>query len=640
MKKLIQTVLKVMQVVAATAMLSALLPMSPAAANVEANIGTNFDEAALYSPVVSRSFANTMEVDVDDEGNIYTASVALQTQDLTHTRQLGVSETYAVGRGVKHGNNLIVTKVDKNGALVWAWELRAVSGKKQFGWWNDIAVAPDGTVHVVGYYKGFGHAWHHKAGDTPRPSINEDGTLIAGDYIMDYTPTQSLGQWVTINADGTTRHIKGLKATTSSYFESIDVDSNGDVLIAGRNHGQTWMDMNDHTGVTVNSSDTTPYIGKYEANGDLIWSRRLNKCGDYDHSSAWDATFTSDGRIAVVGAYSGTPTWSCAPDGGVVEGKEGPSSILGNSFPNHVTLGMRSYMAFMTSDGAMEYAREIGSVTQRSAAQQIVEHPVTGDLFILGIWENTIANPDDCGDGTPTDDRWFFAPAIPSADFPLIGDHSRFTRVGGVEPCSAHEPGNRNHDHYVLHTDSLGNLKNHKLLDVHLEKVYGPSLAINSDGSELAIVDSGIPESKRGLDHAKSGGSNGWVVALATSDLSENWRWINQNYTDPLLDASKVSKYSFSWTHGVAYGPEDKVHVAGRTQWSTLFGTTATGTDGTQIKTTLANTDAFVARYTLDGLLDNGVPPEVPQVAPDGYSIITPQTFQDDDGTYLIGPGG
>ena len=641
MKKLIQTVLKVMQVVAATAMLSALLPMSPAAANVEANIGTNFDEAALYSPVVSRDFANAMQVDVDDEGNIYTASTVLQTQDLTHARNMGVTEALAVGRGVKHGNNLVVTKVDKDGQLVWVWELRAVSGNKQFGWWDDIAVAPDGTVHVVGYYKGFGHAWHHKAGDTPRPSINEDGTLIDGDYIMDYTPTQSLGQWVTINADGTTRHIKGLKSKTSSYFESVDVDSNGDVLIAGRNHGQTWMDMNDHTGATVNSDETTPYIGKYEANGDLIWSRRLNKCGDYKHSSAWDAKFASDGRIAIVGAYSGTPTWSCAQDGGKVVGRPGPGAYeLGHSFANHLTLGTRSYMASMTSDGAVEYVREFGSVTQRSSAQQIVEHPVTGDLFILGLWEDTITNPDDCGDGTPTDDRWFFAPAKPSADFPLIGDHSRFTRSGGVELCSAHEGGGVNDDHYLLHTDSLGNLKNHKLLDVHLEKVYGPSLAINSDGSEIALVDAGVPQSAASLAVGKSGGSNGWVVALDTSDLSENWRWINQNYTDPLLDDSKVDKYAFSWTHGVAYGPEDKVHVTGRTQWSTLFGVTANGTDGTQIKTTRANTDAFVARYTLDGLLDNGVPAEVPQVAPDGYSIITPQTFQDEDGTYLIGPGG
>jgi hypothetical protein len=47
-----------------------------------------------------------------------------------------------------------------------------------------------------------------------------------------------------------------------------------------------------------------------------------------------------------------------------------------------------------------------------------------------------------------------------------------------------------------------------------------------------------------------------------------------------------------------------------------------------------------VVRYDLDGNVDVGEPDEVPQVAPDGYGIITPEAIQDDDGTYLIGPGG
>jgi hypothetical protein len=190
-----------------------------------------------------------MEIAVDDEGNVYTASATFQGNKLIHNRQLGVSETYAVGRGTVAGDNLVVTKVDKDGQMQWVWELRRTVGGH--GWWDDIAVASDGTVHVVGRYKGLGHAWHHKAGDPIRESVDENGMLIDGDYIMDYQPLSAHGQWVTINSDGTTRHIKVLKASTSSYFESVDVDSNGDVLIAGRNHGQTWMDMNDHTGPTV-----------------------------------------------------------------------------------------------------------------------------------------------------------------------------------------------------------------------------------------------------------------------------------------------------------------------------------------------------------------------------------------------------
>ena len=300
---------KIIRALAATAVLAVifpLLPASQASANVAPYIGTDFAEAALFSPVTSRDYGVGMEVAVDDEGSIYTASVLNQTPKLTHVRQLGVTEDYVVGRGTVQGENLVVTKVDKDGQMQWVWELRRTVGGH--GWWDDIAVASDGTVHVIGRYKGLGHAWHHKAGDPVRPSVNADGSLIDGDYIMDYQPTKGNGQWVTINPDGTTRHIKILKASTSSYFESIDIDNNGDVLIAGRNHGHTWMDMNDHTGPTVLSKLTTPYIGKYKANGDLVWSRRLNKCGTYDHSGAWDAKFISDGRVAVSYTHLTLPT--------------------------------------------------------------------------------------------------------------------------------------------------------------------------------------------------------------------------------------------------------------------------------------------------------------------------------------------
>ncbi|MCX8278560.1 MAG: hypothetical protein OTJ43_09895, partial [Dehalococcoidia bacterium] len=474
-KTCLKKMLRVFATLVVTTLMLPLIPASPVSANVAPYIGTNFDEAALFSPVTSGDYSTALAVAVDAEGSIYTASVAGQTTNPLNNRQLGVSEDYAVGRGTVGGDNLVVTKVDKNGQMQWVWELRRTVGG--YGRWDDIAVASDGTVHVIGRYKGLGHAWHHKAGDPVRPSVNADGTLIDGDYIMDYRPTKGNGQWITINPDGTTRHIKILKAGTGSNFESVDVDSNGDVLIAGRNHGHTWMDMNDHTGPTEFSKLTTPYIGKYKANGDLIWHKRLNHCGAFDHSGAWDAKFTSDGRVVVVGAYSGIPTWACT-DAGNVTGRPAPGSYeLGSSFSNHLTLGMRSYMAFLDdSNGDVEYAREIGSDTQRSSAHKIVEHPVTGDLYILGLWENTINNPDDCGD----EDRWFFAPAIPNADFPLIGDHSRFTSNGGVKPCSAHEGGGVNDDHYLLQTDSLGNFKALKLLDVHLEKVYNPVLAINS----------------------------------------------------------------------------------------------------------------------------------------------------------------
>ena len=154
----------------------------------------------------------------------------------------------------------------------------------------------------------------------------------------------------------------------------------------------------------------------------------------------------------------------------------------------------------------------------------------------------------------------FPRPTIPSPDFPLIGDHSRFTRNGGVIPCSAHEGGPKNDDVYLLHTDKWGNFKNVSFIDPHLEKAYRPAIAINSDGSEIAVVGSGIPASAASLTGPELRGSNGWVMTIDPDTLKEKWRWINKQ----AWHGDDTDKYQWSWIQDVTYGPEDKVHAVGR----------------------------------------------------------------------------
>ena len=621
---------KIMRAITATFLLAVifpLLPANPVAANSTSAIGTTFEEAALYSPVASRDWANTMATTVDDSGNIYTASVVRHTQSLLHTRQLGVNENYVVGRGVRDAPNLVVTKVDKDGQMQWVWELRAVAAGT-FGWWRDIAVAPDGTVHVVGYYKGRGDAWHYKAGDDPRPTVTDSATLIKGDWEMPWEYPKTNGQWVQINPDGTTRNINRLKSQGSSFFTSVDVNDVGQVLIGGRYQGQTWFNMKDHSssGWKESCRQTCPFVTMYEAGGAFKWGKRFNHCPGDEHSAVWDAKFGADGRIIVVGGYTGEATWNCNPEiTSVGMGARG----LGNGFATKLHTGSRSFMAFFNaSNGQIQYAREFGSPTQRSNAIAVVEHPTNGDLYTVGLWENTKTS---CGDG----DKWFFAPTIPSANFPLIGDHSRFTRDGGFVGCGAHESGPKNDDVYLLHTDKWGNFKNVSFLDPHLERAYSPAIAINSDGSELAIVDSGIPISASSLTSIEARGSNGWVMTVDSSTLVENWRWVNKQ----AWHGDDTDKYQWSWTHDVAYGPEDKVHAVGRATWSTWFGTTVDDTFAFHHNTKV-EPDGFVVRYTQDGSVDLGAPPDIPQAAPDGYGIVTPDAIQDDDGTYLIDAGG
>ena len=77
-------------------------------------------------------------LDIDADGNIYTAGRFVFTVDFDPGP--GVFELTSQG-----SNNAFVSKLDKNGALVWARAFPAAEA-------NDVAVAPDGSVYVTGYF--------------------------------------------------------------------------------------------------------------------------------------------------------------------------------------------------------------------------------------------------------------------------------------------------------------------------------------------------------------------------------------------------------------------------------------------------------------------------------------------------------
>jgi|GEM_PF-896076 len=653
---------KTLRVLAAAAVLAVVFPLfppSPASANSAEGIEYEFADAAHYTPIESRHLGKTQAVTVDEEGNIYTASKAYQSVDTLASRQLGVSESYVAGRGPVEGGNLIITKVDRNGQLQWVWELRAAVANT-YGSWKDIAVAPDGTVHAVGSYKGLGHAWYYKPGDPPRDSVNASGGLVVGDWKMPFEYPKENGHIISLNPDGTTKWNKRFKSLSFSDIRSVDVDDNGNILLGGTYSGKAWFDVNDHSdkGIKEDCRKSCPWVSMLGPKGGYIWHERFNHCGYAagHNTGLWSAKFLDDNRIAVVGGYDNRPIWQCETGGdprwggkqvGVDQGKWSPAVKTRD--------GSSSYMVFISKpDGKIMYGREFGSATQFSNATDVVQHPTTGDLYIVGVWENTKTT---CTDA----DKWYFAPTVPNPKFQTYADAKdlssgrmpkqwQFTKPSGssgikngVLNCNLHQGfgGDRNGDTYLLHTDSIGNFKAIKPLPAYDTKDARPSIAINSDGSEIAIVNTTFLAEHDSFTDT-SYGANGWVATYSTAGLSKNWEWQNKR----AWHGENAKKYQLSMIADVAYGPEDKVHVAGSTLWSTWFGKTVEkkvyyGTGYVnQSKYGKANTDGYVVRYDLAGNVDIAEPVEVPQVAPDGYGIITGEVIQDDDGTYLIGPGG
>jgi hypothetical protein len=306
--------------------------------------------AAQWAQTVTGGIDNSYfyGVSVASDGSIYAAGY------------IYASGTFDFGNGVTAarmyiGYNPVLVKYDSTGLAQWVRTVTAGSGGSFF---NNVAVASDGSVYAAGYIDGtgtydFGNnvtATGTYSGDNivlvkysnlgvaqwaqtvttgsldsffNSVSVASDGSVYAAGYI-DGSYTYDFGNSVSTAGTYTTGInmvlVKydstgaaqwaqtGTAGSNYSIFNSVSVAPDGSVYAAGQIYGTGTFDFGN--GVTAAGTYTgfNTVLVKYDSSGVALWAQSVTAGGDYSIFNS--VSVASDGSVYAAGSIDGTGTYN------------------------------------------------------------------------------------------------------------------------------------------------------------------------------------------------------------------------------------------------------------------------------------------------------------------------------------------
>ena len=717
-------------------------------------------EAAVYYPAITRGQeAHVIAVDVDDDGNVYSASNWAISRNQTGDLRPGAGTDIHLGYVDRINKpRVIVHKVDSNGEQVWSWELNGRAyvnyphfeedqndlGNVSANWvgaiaWehtggsgevHDIVVDDDGNTYVVGKWSGDGVVKEDALVDPDKDDV------MGGSGPRDISIHSKTGYdgWIaSIDPDGNTRWVKVLHSWGRNYgtqygsnvvgysaLRSVDIDNNGSVVVAGtftqtihpvmdnvidhphdgvlrdwKNWTGNWDDTLPNNGMpnkalwdsshdpeVAYTSTTSPYVAKLNASdGSHQWHYIWNTCQKNQASSPADVKFLSDGDIVLVGGYNYEARYQkygedCSDRS--LDGETSQGMMHQRSQALEMFRGARSNIVKLSGGGDFMWGREFGSTNNVNVATSLAVDPNNDDLYIVGLWE--LWN-DDTAPSNPMftqHSAHYMAPSAPAnhADYPEIPapnlssvnsdasmtasdhedqPHAATCWTSGSPPCIGNRGQQVNQDTYLLHTDMHGNYITHETYVTAGVKEDKPEIDINSDGTELVIAGTGLPQCAAKHTSFRREAA-GWVMGIdlettlpesyrdgpADTNLSAKWITITEPAAplkaSPSCGAGVEMKDASNRWRDVAFGPNGNVYVGGGWYNQVKFGETAAGEEVISHQTwTASRADAAVVRYDSEGNVAGLTVPPPGNVAPDGYGIVTGPTLFEEDNSW--GPG-
>ena len=444
--------------------------------------------AAVYYPALTTGQeSHTIAIDVDDDGNVYSATNWAVSKGQTGDLAPGAATDIHKGYVHKQGNpRIIIHKVNPNGEQEWSWELNGrgydnyehfddvqndrdvdYDGTGGYGEVTDIVVDDDGNTYVTGWWWGDGVTQEDR--QIKDPAVDGD--------ISVHGKTGTDGFVVSIDPDGNTRWVKVLHSWGNNYgtdrsrrtvgwskLLTVDVDNSGSVVVGGRFTQNIYASMDnirDHPDVdelddwknfrdefdatlpdkgmsnvalwddshhpeTIYSTSTSPYISKLNAaDGTRQWHYVWNTCQNGQASSITDVKFLSDGDIVMVGGYNYQARYSAPGDCSdrSLDGEQTQGMAVQRSQLLALEEGARSNIVKLSGDGDFMWGREFGSTTNTNIATELAVDPNNDDLYIVGLWEQW-NNIDD----------HFMAPSVPANAASHSGILFAFDRSVKMDP--------------------------------------------------------------------------------------------------------------------------------------------------------------------------------------------------------------
>jgi hypothetical protein len=253
-------------------------------------------KAQWAQPIVSGPSASGFtSVALDKNGNIYAAGGIYGIGKYDFGNNVTVTTAIA-----SQSYNCVIVKYDSSGVANWAESIYPGSTGSTQTSFSSVATDTDGNIYAAGLISGTGT---YNFGN----GVNADGTHSGNcNFILvKYNPS-GIAQWAETISSG----------SNNSEFNSITVDSDGNIYACGYIYGKGPYYLNN--GITVNciSDNYNPILVKYNSLGEAEWVQTLSSFLD---TSPWytlspNSSFNSiksdsNGNIYVAGYIIDTGTY-------------------------------------------------------------------------------------------------------------------------------------------------------------------------------------------------------------------------------------------------------------------------------------------------------------------------------------------
>jgi len=296
-------------------------------------------ELAWATAMISPGHNEGHGIAVDAAGNVYTTGGFGGTVDFDP----GPVTFNLTSAGV---GNIFVSKLDRNGNLVWA---RAMGGTG-FGRALDIAVDAQGNVYTTGFFVG-------TADFDPGPdSFNL--TAVGRDDIF-VSKLDANGDFVWARAMGGENDCSG---------RSIAVDEGGNVYTTGKFEGMVDFDPDPGSSYLASVEGNGIFVSKLDANGDFVWASAM---GGTILASGDGIAVDAAGNVYTTGAFFGTADFDPGP--GLFNLTSADSTDI--------------FISKLDANGDFVWARAMGGTRDNWGYDIAVDD--AGNLYTTGIFQGT-----------------------------------------------------------------------------------------------------------------------------------------------------------------------------------------------------------------------------------------------------------
>ncbi|HPY88735.1 MAG TPA: InlB B-repeat-containing protein [Spirochaetota bacterium] len=199
---------------------------------------------------------------------------------------------------------------DSNPAL-WAKSVTAGTDTSEF---NSVAVDSSGNVYAAGYQKGTGSYTYG------------EGVSVAGSYAgTDYYDGNVV--LVKYNSSGAALWAKSVTAgTDTSEFNSVAVDSSGNIYAAGYQRGTGSYTYGEGVSVAGSYSGYNVVLVKYDSSGTALWAKSVTAGASW--SLFYSVAVDSSGNVYAAGHQGGTGSFTYGEGVSVAGSYSGSNVVL------------------------------------------------------------------------------------------------------------------------------------------------------------------------------------------------------------------------------------------------------------------------------------------------------------------------